>query len=174
VANLGRGGREAGVTLAETILTPTETHFTEGEPDLEPPEELAIAELDEQTMLEEELDNEELREEEVDEDTLEAALDDLVHATDEGDDADDALVDDDREEPLDALFVERFALLDDGAPDEDTVEMSGAIAPPGDRFELDDVTPRRTGEFVCRSCFLVRTRVQLADATTMACRDCVT
>jgi hypothetical protein len=67
-----------------------EAHFTEGELDLEPPEELAIGELDEETILEEELDNEDLLEEDVDEDTLQVTLEDLVHGGDDVDDAPDA------------------------------------------------------------------------------------
>ena len=72
---------------------PTESHFTEGEPDLEPPEELAIVELDEDTMLEEDLDNEDVLEQDVDEDVLEATLEDLVHG-DDGEQDDDAEVGD--------------------------------------------------------------------------------
>src|ERR1700680_343250 len=65
-----------------------EAHFTEGELDLEPPEELAIGELDDEAILEEELDNEDLLEEDVDEDILAASLEDLVHGGDEDDDED--------------------------------------------------------------------------------------
>jgi hypothetical protein len=32
--------------------------------------------------------------------------------------------------------------------------------------------PRRPGEFLCASCFLVLPRSQLADAKRMLCRDC--
>ena len=41
-----------------------------------------------------------------------------------------------------------------------------------DAIDLVDVDPCRADEFVCRSCFLVRKRVQLVDASTMACHDC--
>src|SRR5580693_1066886 len=80
-----RGGLLA-MRLAEKNRVPPEAHFTEGELDLEPPEEMAIGELDDEAILEEELDNEDLLEEDVDEDTLEASLDVLVHGDDEGDD----------------------------------------------------------------------------------------
>ena len=70
--------------LAERHREPVEAHFTEGELDLEPPEELAIGELDDEAILEEELDNEDLLEQDVDEDTLEASLEDLVHGGDDG------------------------------------------------------------------------------------------
>jgi len=60
-----------------------EQHFSEGEPDLEPPEELAIGELDDESMLEEELDNEDLLEEDVDDDLLTVTLEDLIHVGDD-------------------------------------------------------------------------------------------
>ena len=34
------------------------------------------------------------------------------------------------------------------------------------------IVPRRENEFLCRSCFLVLPRHQLADETRMICRDC--
>ncbi|HEX6382958.1 MAG TPA: DUF4193 family protein [Acidimicrobiia bacterium] len=33
--------------------------------------------------------------------------------------------------------------------------------------------PKRPGEFVCRSCFLVKHPSQLADPERMLCSDCV-
>ena len=33
--------------------------------------------------------------------------------------------------------------------------------------------PKRPGEFVCQSCFLVKHPSQLADGKRMLCRDCV-
>jgi hypothetical protein len=114
-----------------------EAHFTEGEPDLEPPEELAIGELDDEAILEEGLDNEDLLEQDVDEDTLEETLEDLVHGSDEevGDDhdgelhvvldvridrdavsegpedSDEELEGEDFEESLDLVLLERMALV---------------------------------------------------------------
>jgi hypothetical protein len=41
-----------------------------------------------------------------------------------------------------------------------------------DTVELGEVVPRRAAEFVCRSCFLVRTRAQLVDEAALVCRDC--
>jgi hypothetical protein len=35
------------------------------------------------------------------------------------------------------------------------------------------VLPKQPGEFVCRSCFLVKSRTQLADKKHLLCRDCV-
>ena len=34
------------------------------------------------------------------------------------------------------------------------------------------IVPRRENEFLCRSCFLVLPRHQLADEKRMICRDC--
>ncbi len=60
-----------------------EQRFVEGEPDLQPPEELAVAELDEELMLEEDLDCELVAEEEVDQRLLQEMLEDLAHAADD-------------------------------------------------------------------------------------------
>jgi hypothetical protein len=195
--------------LAESHHEPLEAHFTEGELDLEPPEEMAIAELDDEAILEEELDNEDLLEEDVDEDTLEASLEVLVHGDDEDDEvggggADDPFVtlgavaapardstedsedsedlDDfgteDREESLDLVLLDRLALVDDNAAEDDDEDSLRAlthrllVSPRIDTVDLVEVAPRRSDEFVCRSCFLVRKRVQLVDAVTMACHDC--
>ena len=98
--------------------------------------------------------------------------------TEEGDDDEDEVVDleeelhpDDVEEPLDVLLLERTSsgLLDQDEYDEDE-----------DDGEADDksdpstrIPPKRPGEFVCRSCFLVKHPSQLADPERMLCADCV-
>ena len=187
--------------LAERHREPDEAHFTEGELDLEAPEELAVAELDEDAILEEELDNEDLLEQDVEEDTLEASLEDLVHGGDDDEtdadvtrgevivdaeadadadaDADEDAGDLDLEESLDLVLLERMALLDDdggeGGDDEDPPAEHGILVQiQTDAIGFVDVAPCGTDEFVCRSCFLVRKRVQLADPVTMACHDCST
>jgi Domain of unknown function (DUF4193) len=181
---------------------PAEAHYTEGELDLEPPEELAIGELDEQTMLEEELDNEDVLEQDVDEDTLELALEDLVHGGDDDDgdddqdselhvvhdafttaprggpdlaqDSDDDAEEEDVEEGLDLVLLERLALVDLNGNEDTTIDGAAIVHRLDDSVDLVDVAPCASDEFVCRSCFLVRTRVQLVDATAMVCRDCST
>ena len=40
-------------------------------------------------------------------------------------------------------------------------------------LELEPPVPRGADEFVCRSCFLVKRRCQLADPVRGLCRDCV-
>ena len=98
--------------------------------------------------------------------------------TEEGEDEEDEVVDleeelhpDDVEEPLDVLLLERTSsgLLDEDEYDEDE-----------DDSEADDksdpstrIPPKRPGEFVCRSCFLVKHPSQLADPERMLCADCV-
>jgi hypothetical protein len=198
--------------LAESHHEPLEAHFTEGELDLEPPEEMAIGELDDEAILEEELDNEDLLEEDVDEDTLEASLELLVHGddgddgdeeeggagaddpfvtlgasagpglarddTEDSEDVDDDFGTEDREEGLDLVLLDRLALVDDGAAEDDDEDTLRAlthrllVSPRIDTVDLVEVAPRRSDEFVCPSCFLVRKRVQLVDAVTMACHDC--
>jgi hypothetical protein len=54
------------------------------------------------------------------------------------------------------------------------VEHSLLMQMQTDSADLVDVSPCGTDEFVCQSCFLVRRRVQLVDAASMACHDCST
>jgi hypothetical protein len=77
---------------------------------------------------------------------------------------------DDVEEPLDVLLHERTASA--SLEDEEEEEVVEEI-------EIDDradgptkIVPRRPGEFLCTSCFLVLPRSQLADDKQMLCRDC--
>ena len=196
--------------LAERHAGAAETHYTEGELDLEPPEELAIGELDDEAILEEGLDNEDLLEQDIDEDTLEETLEDLVHAGDDdvdGDDEDDSdalhlalgtpialdsgesggasdsedeLGSEELEESLDLVLLERMALVGDEGDREDEefgsalVEHNLLSQMQADNADLVDVAPCGSDEFVCRSCFLVRKRVQLVDHAAMACHDCST
>jgi Domain of unknown function (DUF4193) len=86
-------------------------------------------------------------------------------------DLDEELHPDDVEAPLDALLQEKTAsaTLED---DEEEIEDEEVDADaPG---ELPTkIVPRRPGEFLCSSCFLVLPRNQLADERRMLCRDCV-
>lgn len=169
-----------------------EEHFTEGEPDLEPPEELAVGELDDETILEEEIDNDDVSEEDVDDDLLTATLEHLSHSGDREEDEDDddekddvavsfapaeqleamEMLDvdeiEDLEESLDLVLAQRLA-MDGNGHEPDEAEERGV---PRLRFAAMGAgcTPE---EFVCRGCFLVRNRAQLADPTSGFCRDCV-
>lgn len=57
--------------------------------------------------------------------------------------------------------------------DEDEDDEDEEAVPGDDRAALSGITPKRPGEFTCRSCFLVKHPSQLADARRMLCRDCV-
>jgi Domain of unknown function (DUF4193) len=83
---------------------------------------------------------------------------------------DEELHPDDVEAPLDALLQERTA----SATLEDEEEEVEEEEPDTDeRGEgPTKIVPRRPGEFLCSSCFLVLPRNQLADEERMLCRDC--
>ena len=156
--------------------------FEEEEPDLEDEFGPEVDELDP------ELDDDELADDDVDlTDDLDVELvgleEDLpreivkpVEEEEEEDEDEDALDleeelhPDDVEAPLDALLQERTAsatLEDDDEDledDEDDLEDRGEVS--------TKIIPRRPGEFLCSSCFLVLPRTQLADEARMLCRDC--
>jgi hypothetical protein len=95
----------------------------------------------------------------------------IVEETEEEDDdvvdLDEELHPDDVEEALDVVLRERTAAA--GLEDEEDEE-----AEPDDRGEGGTkIVPRRPGEFLCSSCFLVLPRNQLADEKRLLCRDCV-
>lgn len=83
-------------------------------------------------------------------------------------DDEDELDDDDVEASLDVILKERLVVEDDDDEDEDE---------PADAEDRSDgnlrVLPKQPGEFVCQSCFLVKSESQLADRKRMLCRDCV-
>jgi Domain of unknown function (DUF4193) len=97
----------------------------------------------------------------------------VVEVAEEDDDVvdlDEELHPDDVEEPLDVLLQERTAsatLEDDEeeVEDDDDPSAEGSDGP-------TRIVPRRPGEFLCSSCFLVLPRNQLADEARMLCRDC--
>jgi hypothetical protein len=81
-------------------------------------------------------------------------------------DLDEELHPDDVEEALDVVLRERTAKV--GLEDEEEDEEE-----PDDRGEGGTrIVPRRENEFLCKSCFLVLPRHQLADEERMLCRDC--
>ena len=99
---------------------------------------------------------------------------------DDEEDEGDALADDEEDgdsASLDQILAQRAASRpgDDADDDSDILAITG---------EADDepvveplpsrIAPIEEGEeFVCNSCFLVKPRVQLADAQRGYCRDCV-
>lgn len=80
---------------------------------------------------------------------------------------DDVILDaDDVEASLDEILKERLVV-----DDTDDENESSDPDPIGDG--LDQVLPKQADEFVCRSCFLVKSFKQLADKKRELCRDCV-
>jgi hypothetical protein len=67
-----------------------EEPFINGEPALRPPEEGAIGELDDETILEQDLDNDDLSEDDVDVDLLEESIEELELSASLADDGEDA------------------------------------------------------------------------------------
>ena len=85
-------------------------------------------------------------------------------------DLDEELHPDDVEAPLDALLQERTASATLEDEEEDVDEDEADV---DERGEVPTkIVPRRPGEFLCSSCFLVLPRNQLADEKRMLCRDC--
>jgi hypothetical protein len=77
---------------------------------------------------------------------------------------------DDVEEPLDVLLQERTAAATLEDDEEEAEEEEPDVDERGEGPTR--IMPRRPGEFLCASCFLVLPRSQLADAKRMLCRDC--
>jgi hypothetical protein len=148
--------------------------------------EVADEELDEEDLDEEALeetfdddddDDDVLVEEEIEEDVLvvdvpletAVAADDTATTDEEEDDVvdlDEELHPDDVEEALDVVLRERTAAagLEDEEDEDDEQDERGEGG--------TKIVPRRPGEFLCSSCFLVLPRHQLADEKRMLCRDC--
>ena len=149
---------------------------------------------DEPTLEEDDIDEDVLEEDfvEDDDDVVDVIDDDLVDVIDAEiidvvavpgvlvapaepveDDEEDDVVDldeelhpDDVEEALDVVLRERTvaAGLEEDEDDDDE---------PDDRGEAGTkIVPRRENEFLCKSCFLVLPKNQLADEKRMICRDC--
>jgi hypothetical protein len=133
-------------------------------------------ELDEELDLDDDMDVDEEVDDEIvldDEDAVvlqeispdEEDDDDDEEAEESDDDADEAddVDDDEVESALDDILRERFVVAE--VDDEEEVDESGDT--------VVRVKPRQPDEFVCQSCFLVKSMIQLADSEKMFCRDCV-
>jgi hypothetical protein len=88
---------------------------------------------------------------------------------DEEDDDDEDVSDDDVEADLDTILKDRIA----AQPDDDEDEEDGPPEPDERGDGSGRIQPRRPGEFVCQSCFLVKHPSQLADSKRKLCADCV-
>ena len=75
---------------------------------------------------------------------------------------------DDVEADLDTILKDRIAAADD---EED--EEEDEVVDVDERGDTNKIQPRRPGEFVCQSCFLLKPRTQLADEKNQFCLDCV-
>jgi hypothetical protein len=144
--------------------------------DAEPVEDLD-ADLDEDD-LEVALDDDDIVDDDIavevdvvdDEDVEEPIEEPRAKVTDDEEDDDDDLVDpDDVEADLDTILKDRIAAVEEEEDDEET-EPTDAEDRAG---ETGKIAPRRPGEFVCQSCFLVKSPVQLANAKSQLCVDCV-
>ncbi len=151
---------------------------SEVEGELEP-EALADGELeeppDEELLEEEDLGIDELVAEDlVDEEELDDADADVAVAEGEEplaelEEEEEELDDDDVEASLDVILKERLVVSDE-IDAEDEAEATDAE----DRVDgTPRVLPKQPGEFVCQSCFLVKSQTQLADKRRKLCRDCV-
>lgn len=76
------------------------------------------------------------------------------------------LGEDDVEASLDIILKEKLVV------EEEADEESAAEAEPAAEG-AEQVQPRQADEFVCKSCFLVKSTNQLADEAAGLCRDCV-
>jgi hypothetical protein len=73
---------------------------------------------------------------------------------------------DDVEASLDVILKEKLVVEDETEDDE--------AAEPEERGDgTERVLPKQSDEFVCTSCFLVKSSNQLADKKKKLCRDCV-
>jgi len=75
---------------------------------------------------------------------------------------------DDVEADLDTILKDRIAAADEEEEDDDE-----EVVDVDDRGDTNKIQPRRPGEFVCQSCFLLKPQSQLADARRHLCLDCV-
>src|SRR4029450_1269045 len=142
------------------------------EPDLEDADELEDDDLedDEAVAIDDETDGEDDVEGEV---VVAEPAKAAAETTDEEEDVvdlDEELHPDHVEEPLDVLLQERTASATLEDEEEEAEEEEPDVDERGDGPAR--IVPRRPGEFLCASCFLVLPRSQLADAKRMLCRDC--
>jgi hypothetical protein len=120
-----------------------------------------FGEGDDDAIVEAPLDQE-ADEEEGDEEPVVAAK--RKKATEDEED-DDELDPDDVEADLDTILKDRIAAADDLDEDEEEEEEVGE--------STGRVQPKTDSEFVCKSCFLVKSVSQRVDGTDDLCSDCV-
>jgi Domain of unknown function (DUF4193) len=143
--------------------------------------ELDEEDLDEEVVIEEEFDDALLDDDEVEDPLVDVEgvvippvvglvpvpVEPVVDDEEDDDvvDLDEELHPDDVEEALDVVLRERTVAAGlEGEDDDDEPDEPGEGG--------TKIVPRRENEFLCRSCFLVLPRHQLADEKRMICRDC--
>ncbi|MDQ1481198.1 MAG: hypothetical protein QOI44_2059 [Actinomycetota bacterium] len=152
------------------------------EDEFEDEPEIDEEDLDEEVVIEEEFDDALLEDEDEVEDPLvdvegvvippvvglvPVPVEPVVEEEEDDDvvDLDEELHPDDVEEALDVVLRERTVAAGlEGEDDDDEPDEPGEGG--------TKIVPRRENEFLCRSCFLVLPRHQLADEKRMICRDC--
>jgi hypothetical protein len=112
---------------------------------------------DEDVEIEEDLDDAEPTEE------------DLEDAATPGDPESEADV-----ESIQEVLEKQEARDDEDEADDEEPVPATAVIKGDDRLESADarVVPMQSTEFVCKNCYLVKHRSQLADKRRMFCRDC--
>ncbi|MEO7555882.1 MAG: hypothetical protein ABIV94_04675 [Acidimicrobiales bacterium] len=152
----------------------------EAEPELDEEVDLDDAELDEDDIVVEALvvddddivvvDDDAEADDDEDDDTAAAAKARPAKAGEEDSDEDDLEEEDpdDVEADLDTILKDRIAAADDEEEEDEDVPVDTEDRTDGNKIQL-----RRPGEFVCRSCFLLKSQTQLADAKRKLCNDCV-
>src|SRR5215204_1050226 len=99
------------------------------------------------------------------------AEDDTVDETFDSEDIEEDFEEEpeDLEADLDTILKDRIA----APPDEDDEDENEQPEPDERGDGTGRIQPKRPGEFVCQSCFLVKHPSQLADGDLMLCTDCV-
>jgi len=95
---------------------------------------------------------------------------------DDEEEADLTVVSDSEPTSLEALLDQRSAArreTDDPDEDEDFSDLSSEATRAETRAKSKVAPLRNREEFVCKRCFLLKPKVQLADPERMLCRDCV-
>jgi hypothetical protein len=136
------------------------------------PDVVDLEALEDEDVLEDDLDSELQDDLVVDEEVEEVESPVVVVVADEDeeeDDDEDVIDPDDVEAGLDVILKDRLVAIDE--EDEDDEDETPEAEERGDATVK--VLPKRPGEFVCESCFLLKHPSQLADPVRMLCRDCV-
>jgi hypothetical protein len=117
----------------------------------------------------EEREDEDVETEDEDLDELEPTAEDLDDAATPADPEGDADV-----ESIQEVLEKQEARDDEDEADDEEPVPPTATAKGDDRLEPVDarVVPMQATEFVCKNCYLVKHRSQLADKRRMFCRDC--